>query len=523
VNPTQSTHPPLPGAPAVVGAGPAGSVAGAPPAGPPAAPARVIPARTTPAADRLPALVADVELTEALPRIAATGPDGRRVERAWLLVRLHTEPIGPVLLPVPSTGLTAADLAAAIHATLGDDLRRRLPDWPPAGTPTDLDRALAALRGAGASAYLDRRAEVLRDPPPITVVICTRERPDPLARCLDSLLGQDYPNFRVLVVDNAPTSDATRAVTEAAARSGPVDYLLAPRPGLSHARNAAVAAAPGEILAWIDDDEVADPYWLAEVARALADHPDADVISGVIVPAELETDPQLWFEEFGGHSKGRGFTPDVFSPATAHRQSPLYPLPPFGTGANMTFRPGVIERIGGFDTALGAGTPAMGSEDTLAFTRVLLAGGTIAYHPGALVRHYHRRDLAGLRKQMIGYGAGLTAAYTSLLLDRPGLLWPLLRLAPTALRDLRRPDGPRLAGLGDGFPRELLGENRRGMLRGPLAYLRGRHRDRRQDRRDRHDRQDRRDRQGRWNGQDHRGAPGRLRAGRDRVGSGVAT
>ena len=70
----------------------------------------------------------------------------------------------------------------------------------------------------------------------------------------------------------------------------------------------------------------------------------------------------------GGHSKGRGFTPAVFSPDTARIQSPLYPLPPFGTGANMAFRPRVIERIGGFDTALGAGTPAMGSEDTLAFS-----------------------------------------------------------------------------------------------------------------------------------------------------------
>src|SRR5206468_9191594 len=137
-----------------------------------------------------------------------------------------------------------------------------------------------------------------------------------------------------------------------------VDYLVEPRAGLSFARNAAVKAAPGQILAWIDDDEVADPNWLAEVARALDEHPDADVISGVIVPAELETQAQLWFEQFGGHSKGRGFQPDVFSPATAHRQSPLYPLPPFGPGANMTFPPGLLEKLAPCDTALGAGTPA---------------------------------------------------------------------------------------------------------------------------------------------------------------------
>jgi hypothetical protein len=148
-------------------------------------------------------------------------------------------------------------------------------------------------------------------------------------------------------------------------------------------------------------------------------------------------------------------------------------LPPFGTGANMTFRPGVIERIGGFDPALGAGTPAMGSEDTLAFTQVLRGGGTIAYQPTALVRHYHRADLAGLRTQLIGYGSGLTAAYTSLLLAEPRVLWSLLRLAPTAVQDLLGAGSLRVAGLQPDFPRELLQDNRRGMLRGPLAYLRG--------------------------------------------------
>ena len=58
----------------------------------------------------------------------------------------------------------------------------------------------------------------------------------------------------------------------------------------------------------------------------------------------------------------------------AHRQHPLYPLPPFATGANMTFRPGVLQRIGGFDPALGAGTPASGSEDTLAFSALHIYG-----------------------------------------------------------------------------------------------------------------------------------------------------
>jgi len=421
-----------------------------------------------PSGEVLPAMVLDLELAEPLPKIAGVGPDGRRVLQAWVLVRLFSEPIGTLLADVPEKGLRPAELAAAIEAELGTALAPRLAELALLTLPID------GITPAVEPAFLARRRAVLATAPPITVVVCTRERPGALARCLDSLLAQAYPDFRVLVVDNAPVTDATAEVVRSAARRGPVHYLQEPKGGLSYARNAAVAAAPGEILAWIDDDEYADVNWLAEVARALADHPEADVVSGVIVPAELETQAQLWFEQFGGHSKGRGFKPDVFGPHTAHRQSPLYPLPPFGTGANMTFRPGVIERIGGWDTALGAGTPAMGSEDTLAFTQVLVGGGTIVYQPSAVTHHYHRRDLEGLHKQMVGYGAGLTAAYTSLLLKRPGLLWPLLKLAPGALRDLTSKDSLRVSTLRDDFPRELLTANRRGMLAGPRAYLKGR-------------------------------------------------
>ncbi|MEN3305800.1 MAG: hypothetical protein V7603_2002 [Micromonosporaceae bacterium] len=405
----------------------------------------------------VPALVLDAELSEPLPPVPAIDQRGRRVRQAWLLARMFTEPLGLLALDVPEHGLGSIALARAVDSAFGPAVRERL----------------RAAR-TGTPRYLATRAEVLRAAPPITVVVCTRERPEALATCLDGLLAQRYPSFRVLVLDNAPTSTATEDVVREAARRGPVEYLLAPRPGLSHARNAAVAAAPGEILAWTDDDVAPDPYWLSEVARALAEHPEAGVVCGVVVPAELETPAQLWFEQFGGHSKGRGFTPAVFGPATAHLQSPLYPLPPFGVGANMAFRPGVIEGIGGFDGALGAGTPAMGSEDTLAFTQVLRSGGTIVYQPTALVRHYHRRDLDGLYRQMVGYGTGLTAAFTSLVRADPRVLWPLLRLAPTALRDLLGADSLRVAGLGPDFPRDLLKANRRGMLRGPLAYLRGR-------------------------------------------------
>ena len=410
-------------------------------------------------------LVRDVELTEPLPFLGSAGSG----TDAWLLVRLFTEPLGPLTVDLPPDGLPAAALAAAVEEHYGRAVRERI-----ARAGGDPRQPLThGVTVPAEPPFLSRRRAVLESAPPITAVVCTRNRPAQLTACLDSLLAQAYPRFRVLVVDNAPDDDATARVVRAAAERGPVDYLAAPVPGLSNARNVAVAATPGEILAWLDDDTVADRHWLAEVARALDEHPMADVVCGTVVPAELETQAQLWFERFGGHSKGRGFTPAVFTRDTVN---PLYPLPNFGTGANMTFRPRVVARLGGFDPALGAGTPALASEDTHMFMRVLRAGGTIVYQPSALVRHHHRRELDGLRAQLVGYGTGLTAAYTALVLRQPTVLFGLLRLVPTALGDLVRPDSVRNETLGPDFPPELMSANRRGMLRGPRAYLAGRRR-----------------------------------------------
>jgi hypothetical protein len=155
-------------------------------------------------------------------------------------------------------------------------------------------------------------------------------------------------------------------------------------------------------------------------------------------------------------------------------QSPYFPLPPFGVGANMTFRVDALRSIGGFDEALGAGSPARGGEDTKAFTQVLVAGRSVLYQPSAITRHFHRSDLEGLAAQLYGYGTGLGAYYASLVLDRPSVLWHLARLAPGALRELRSRDGLRSGGLGADFPMEIMSANKRGMLAGPWLYVRGR-------------------------------------------------
>jgi GT2 family glycosyltransferase len=300
-------------------------------------------------------------------------------------------------------------------------------------------------------------------------MICTRDRPDDLALALEGLHAQEYPRLRTLVVDNAPSDDRTRRLVSELARTRNIDYVIEPRAGLSWARNKGLEATTSEVIAWTDDDEVCDRWWAAEIARAFVEVPQAGAVTGIVLPAELETQSQAWFEQYSGVGRGRGFARAVFSPATARAQSPLYPLPPYGVGANMAFRRDAIERIGRFDCALGTGTATLAGEDTAALGALLLAGGTVVYQPSAIVHHRHRRDYAALERVMLGYGRGLSAYYASMVVRHPRCLPELVRLTGRAIRDQFSRDGQRLREL-EGFPPELLRINRKGLLQGAFIY-----------------------------------------------------
>lgn len=416
-----------------------------------------------------PVELTEVEICGTLPALVPS-PSGQS-RSVWVLVRLATEPLGYLELNIDDTGMASAELGRRILDHFGGQVDERL---IAAGLPVASELATEgrfATKGRGldpaSMPHVQTREKVLASAPLFSVVISTRDRAPQLAGCLKKLAGQDYPDFEVIVVDNAPTTDEVQAVVAEA----PLDcrYVREDRPGLSWARNAGVAAAHGDLIAFLDDDEVADPYWLAELLRAFTSGDDIGCVSGMILPAALDTQAQEWFEQFGGHSKGRGFTPAVFSAQDG--QSPVYPLPPFGAGGNMAFRREALLAIGGFDVALGAGTVACGGEDTYAFSRVLLGGYRMAYQPSAFVRHHHYADLAGLSRQLRGYGTGLTAYYAALMRRDPKVLGTLVALIPTAFRDLRGRDSLTTATMRD-FPPSLRREQRMGMLAGPFAYVR---------------------------------------------------
>ncbi len=423
-------------------------------------------------------MVVDIDVANGVPDLPAVNDKGERIAGAFVIVRVFTEPVGGLWIAVSGDGLSRQELGCIVDVEVGDEVRARLHatgclDFA-GGLPTE------GVNVPTRPAWLAGRDVAEASSMNLTIALCTRDRLEGVRLCLASLQEQTYPRITVLVIDNAPTDDRVRKFVEAAHFKVPVHYAVEPTPGLSYARNKAVELCQTELIAFIDDDEVACPYWASEVVRGFVEDPTLDCVTGVVTPSELNTAAQQLFECYGGHSKGRGFQPATFDGRQLGKNAALFPLPAFGAGANMSFRVSVIRDLGGFDTALGAGTASLGGEDTEILSSILLGGRRIAYRPSALVRHCHRATHELLRAQMYGVGVGLTAFYAAVLSRHPMYVFRLFALAPRACREVLGSRGDRAGSIGDSFPPDLLAANRKGMTRGPVAYWRTRMRQHRQ-------------------------------------------
>ena len=225
--------------------------------------------------------------------------------------RLHSEPVGVCVARLERSGLTSDQSGALLWSEFNETITAR---FASAGLPGPSPRPVADWEADPANwPFLQRRQEVLTTAPFISVVICTRDRPDQLKNCLRHLSLQEYPQFEVIVVDNAPTTEAVRALVRVQQGEMAIRYVLEPRPGLSWARNAGVSAASGQIIAFLDDDEEPDRQWLVGLASGFAQGSDIGCVTGTVLPARLDTPAQELFEQLGGLRTGRGFSSATFT------------------------------------------------------------------------------------------------------------------------------------------------------------------------------------------------------------------
>ncbi len=282
----------------------------------------------------------------------------------------------------------------------------------------------------------------------MSAIICTRDRTAQLERALKSLFEQELPPAEILVVDNAPADDSTRLLVE----HGFPDarYIREPVPGLDFARNRALHESGQTIVAFLDDDVVADCGWSRSMMTAFEKNPLAAACIGRVEALTLETEAQRLFEANGGFSRGNEricLPRDVTKPLHGRRAPLIAWAISVGSGCSLALRREVALEIGGFDEALDLGSSLPGGGDHDILWRVLKAGHEVVYEPEALAWHEHRKEMAAAFHQIVGHQRALTAFLTkSVIHSRGGARLPVFaflawRLIKPAVRITRRAVG----------------------------------------------------------------------------------
>jgi len=217
--------------------------------------------------------------------------------------------------------------------------------------------------------------------PGVAVVVCTRDRPEQLHRCLVALA--DQPAAEVLVVDSASRRpDTVRVTTELCVRC-----VSVAEPGLALARNVGVRSTSAAVVAFTDDDCIAQPGWITAVAGAMSDR-DVGVALGRVA------------------ARGSGAPMSVHLDATPRTLTAADDPSRAGHGANLAVRRSCWEALAGFDELLGVGGLLRAGEDVDFVWRALRAGWSGRYLPEAVVEHEQWRGRLGALRTSYGYGVG---------------------------------------------------------------------------------------------------------------------
>jgi glycosyltransferase involved in cell wall biosynthesis len=220
----------------------------------------------------------------------------------------------------------------------------------------------------------------------VTVIVCTRDRPERLVGCLAAVNAALRPGDELIVVDSASTTAATREVAEAAGAR----VVRCGLPGLSRARNLGWRSASHDVVAFTDDDCRPLPSWLHELTLALK-RPEIGWTTGSVSVHEEDRD------------KDR---PVAIVPPYAAGLISRSTVEPVGSGNNFAVRVAVLRQVGAFHERLGAGTWLSGAEDIEMFDRLLTSGVAGEHAPEAVVLHQQWRSMRELLRLDWGYGKG---------------------------------------------------------------------------------------------------------------------
>lgn len=226
--------------------------------------------------------------------------------------------------------------------------------------------------------------------PRISVIVCTRNGSATLDACLASLTLLDYPNYEVLVIDDGSTHDI-QSITQRHTR---IRYHRQKAAGLSVARNTGAQLATGSILAYTDDDCIAEPDWLTHLVGGF-DEESCSAVGGPNIPPT----PRNRTEAIIAAAPGAPVHVLLDDTEAEH-------LP----GCNLAIRKSALQAIGGFRPSYHAA-----GDDVDICWRLREAGGRLRFVPGAMVWHHRRYQTRAYLRQQAGYGT----AEALLMRDHP--------------------------------------------------------------------------------------------------------
>lgn len=248
-----------------------------------------------------------------------------------------------------------------------------------------------------ACALMARAPAAAPEPRPrISVIVCTHNGGATLRPCLASLQRLNYPDYEVLVIDDGSSDD----IAGIAAGFAGVRCVRQAHAGLSAARNRGAELATGEILAYTDDDCLADPDWLRFLAAGF-DDPCWVAVGGPNIPPP----PRNRIEAVVAAAPGAPAHVLIDDTEAEH-------LP----GCNLAIRRSALAAIGGFRVAY-----RVAGDDVDVCWRLRAAGGRLRFAPGAMVWHHRRYRVRAYLRQQRGYGH----AEALLMRDHPERFGPL--------------------------------------------------------------------------------------------------
>jgi glycosyltransferase involved in cell wall biosynthesis len=406
-----------------------------------------------------PIKIVEVELSRALPELRSDGVYGS----AQVYVCLHGSLLGQVEIPFNSGTLIPEDYAPTIYQSFAEEINAHLLSD---GLSSAASLPVNGLTSDSKPQCRQKIAEFMKSAPFVSVILCTHDRTEYLKGSVPALLDLDYPRYEIIVVDNAPSTTATFDFISTRYGDEPrIRYVREDQAGLSWARNCGIRNTQAEYIAFTDDDARVDREWLLRLMLNFFAMDNVACVTGQILPAELETQPQLWFEQFGG--LGKDFQRKVFDMEEYRGDNTLYPytVGEFGAGVNMAFRTEVARQLGGFEVKINQ------ADDISMFLKVITNGFRIIFDPTAFLFHTHRRDYDGLTRQVFNYGVGLSSFFTHLIVSDWLQIFRIGPRIPLAMLYLLNPKSSKNKRKPSTYPAKLTWLERKGMVYGPFKYF----------------------------------------------------